>query len=201
MHNIDVYVFSEADTRRLVDDILAPAAIRYLGGADSQELLTVFGVDGEYGRHYSFLKAIAAFWQIVMEPEIKATFKIDLDQVFPQKELVEQAGASAFEHFTTPLWGAKGFDAEGRPIELGLIAGALVNEDDIGNSLFTPDVGEPNRDIFSDEHVFFSMLPQALSTETEMMTRLRHACLGWQKNMHPTRPRNRRNERYFDFKS
>ncbi len=171
LKNIDVYVFSEADTRRLVADILVPAALRYLGGADSKELLTVFGVDGEYGRHYSFLKAIAAFWQIVMEPEIKATFKIDLDQVFPQKELVEQAGASAFEHFTTPLWGAQGLDSQGRPIELGLIAGALVNESDIGKSLFTPDVGEPNRDLFPDEHVFFSMLPQALSTEAEMMTR------------------------------
>jgi hypothetical protein len=171
LKNIDVYVFSEADTRRLVDDILVPAALRYLGGADSKELLTVFGVDGEYGRHYSFLKAIAAFWQIVMEPEIKATFKIDLDQVFPQKELVEQAGASAFEHFTSPLWGAQGLDSQGRPIELGLIAGALVNEGDIGKSLFTPDVGEPNRDLFPDEHVFFSMLPQALSTEAEMMTR------------------------------
>jgi len=171
LHSIDVYVFSEADTRRLVDEILAPAVVHYLGSAESQELLTPFGVDGEYGRHYSFLKAIAAFWQIVMEPEIKATFKIDLDQVFPQEELVEQAGASAFEHFTTPLWGAQGFDSEGRPIELGLIAGALVNEGDIGKSLFTPDVCQPNRELFPDEHVFFSMLPQALSTEAEMMTR------------------------------
>ena len=84
---------------------------------------------------------------------------------------MEQAGASAFEHFTTPLWGAQGFDSEGRPIELGLIVGALVNEGDIGESLFTPDVGEPNRDLFPDERVFFSMLPQALSTEAEMMTR------------------------------
>ena len=171
LNNIDVYVFSEADTRRLVDEILAPAALRYLGDADSKELLAVFGVDGEYGRHYSFLKAIAAFWQVVMEPEIKATFKIDLDQVFPQEELVEQAGASAFEHFTTPLWGAQGFDSEGVPIELGMIAGALVNEGDISKSLFTPDVGQPNRELFPDEYVFFSMLPQALSTETEMMTR------------------------------
>ena len=171
LHSIDVYVFSEADTRRLVDEILAPAVVHYLGSAESQELLTPFGVDGEYGRHYSFLKAIAAFWQIVMEPEIKATFKIDLDQVFPQEELVEQAGASAFEHFTTPLWGAQGFDSEGRPIELGLIAGALVNEGDIGKSLFTPDVCQPNRELFPDEQVFFSMLPQALSTEAEMMTR------------------------------
>ena len=181
LHNIDVYVFSEADTSRLVDEILAPAAIRYLGGADSQVLLTVFGVDGEYGRHYSFLKAIAAFWQIVMEPEIKATFKIDLDQVFPQEELVEQAGASAFEHFTTPLWGAQGFDSEGRPIELGLIAGALVNEGDIGKSLFTPDVRQPNRELFPDEHVFFSMLPQALSTEAEMMTRYSASALDGKK--------------------
>ncbi|MGD8530493.1 MAG: hypothetical protein PVG97_05900, partial [Syntrophobacterales bacterium] len=171
LRNIDVYVFSEADTRRLVDEILAPAALRYLGDVDSEELSTVFGVDGEYGRHYSFLKAIAALWQIFMEPEIKATFKIDLDQVFPQEELVEQAGASAFEHFTTPLWGAQGFDSEGRPLELGMIAGALVNESDIGKSLFTPDVGQPNRELFPDEHVFFSTLPQALSTQTEMMTR------------------------------
>jgi hypothetical protein len=181
LHNIDVYVFSEADTSRLVDEILVPAAIRYLGGADSQELLTVFGVDGEYGRHYSFLKAIAAFWQVVMEPETKATFKIDLDQVFPQKELVQQAGASAFEHFTTPLWGAQGLDSEGRPIELGLIAGALVNESDIGKSLFTPDVGQPNRELFPDEHVFFSMLPQALSTEAEMMTRYNASALDGKK--------------------
>ncbi|MGD8253764.1 MAG: hypothetical protein PVF48_05160 [Syntrophobacterales bacterium] len=171
LRNIDVYVFSEADTRRLVDEILAPAALRYLGDVDSEELSTVFGVNGEYGRHYSFLKAIAALWQIVMEPEIKATFKIDLDQVFPQEQLVEQAGASAFEHFTTPLWGAQGFDSEGRPLELGMIAGALVNESDIGKSLFTPDVGQPNRELFPDEHVFFSTLPQALSTQTEMMTR------------------------------
>jgi hypothetical protein len=179
--SLDVYVFSEADTSRLLDEILTPAAIRYLGGADSQELLTVFGVDGEYGRHYSFLKAIAAFWQIVMEPEIKATFKIDLDQVFPQKELVQQAGASAFEHFTTQLWGAQGIDSEGRPLELGLIAGALVNESDIGKSLFTPDVGQPNRELFPDEHVFFSMLPQALSTEAEMMTRYSASALDGKK--------------------
>jgi hypothetical protein len=58
------------------------------------------------------------------DPELKATFKIDLDQVFPQTELIEQTGASAFEHFQTPLWGATGLDAEGQPIELGMIARA-----------------------------------------------------------------------------
>jgi hypothetical protein len=60
-----------------------------------------------------------------MDPEIIATFKIDLDQVFPQEELVEQSKASAFEHFKTALWGACGVDSEGHPIELGMIAGAL----------------------------------------------------------------------------
>ena len=167
----DVYVFNEADCRRLLDDILVPAANHFFGPKDSEELLSVFGVDGEYGRHYSFLKAIGAFWQIVMDPEIKATFKIDLDQVFPQKELVEQTAASAFEHFTTPLWGAHGLDSEARPVELGLIAGALVNESDIGKSVFTPDVTLPDGELLPEEYIFFSRLPQALSTEAEMMTR------------------------------
>jgi hypothetical protein len=100
-----------------------------------------------------------------------ATFKIDLDQVFPQKELVEQTGASAFEHFSTPLWGARGLDTRGKPVELGMIAGALVNQKDIGKSLFTPDVPFPKRSPYPDEHIFFSTLPQALSTEAEMMAR------------------------------
>jgi len=56
-------------------------------------------------------------------------------------------------------------------VELGMIAGALVDEADIGKSLFTPDVPFPNRRPSLDEHIFFSTLPQALSTEAEMMTR------------------------------
>jgi hypothetical protein len=171
LKNVEVYVFTEADTQRLIDEILAPVGDLYLGRKDAAELLTVFGVDGEYGRHYSFLKAISAFWHILVEPEVKATFKIDLDQIFPQKELVEQTSSSALEHLTTALWGAHGLDSDGRPVELGLIAGALVNKSDIGKSLFTPDVTFPNRDPSPDEYIFFSMLPQALSTEAEMMTR------------------------------
>ena len=171
LKNIDVYVFTELETKQIIDEILAPAANHYLGDNTKEEVFDMFGVDGEYGRHYSFLKAIAAFWQIFCKPEIKATFKIDLDQVFPQKELVEQSGNSAFDHFKTPLWGAKGLDSDSKPIELGMIAGALVNERDVGKSIFTPDVSFPDRKISPDEHVFFSILPQALSTEGEMMTR------------------------------
>ena len=169
--NIDVYVFTEDDTEKIIKEILSPAALRYLKRGDAKEDLSVFGVDGEYARHYSFLKAIAAFWNVLVQPEIKATFKIDLDQVFPQKELLEQTGATAFEHLKTPLWGAKAIDADGQHIELGMIAGALVNQRDIHKSLFTPDVSFPENILSPDEYIFYSVLPQALSTEAEMMTR------------------------------
>ncbi len=162
--NIDVYVFTEADTIRLVDEVLVPA------GGDAAAL-GVFGVDGEYGRHYSFLKAIVVLWNATKDPNVKATFKIDLDQVFPQRELVEQSGASAFEHFKTPLWGAHGTDAAGNAVELGMIAGALVNEKDIHKGLFTPDVPFPEGAITLEEKIFFSKMLMALSTEGELMTR------------------------------
>lgn len=173
LKNIDVYVFSEEETGKLINEIIIPAAGHYLGIADPdiEETMAMFGVDGEYGRHYSFLKAIAALWNVLVMSEIKATFKIDLDQVFPQEVLVEQTGSSTFEHFMTPLWGAKGVDSQGRSLDFGMIAGALVNESDISKSLFYPDVDFPDQEPSPDEYVFYSTLPQALSTEAEMMTR------------------------------
>lgn len=169
--NLDVFVLTEEDTRRIVNEILVPAAERFLNRSDAKDILDIIGVDGQYGRHYSFLKAIAAFWNVLVDPEIKATFKIDLDQVFPEQELVKESGKSAYEHFQSPLWGARGVDADGRSLELGMIAGALVNERDIATSLFTPDVRFPDHVPSMDECVFFSRLPQSLSTEAEMMTR------------------------------
>ncbi len=171
IQHINVYMFTEADTSRLINEILIPAAKRYMGDADYSLLHEIIGVDGEYGRHYSFLKSIAAFWHVFISPEVKGTFKIDLDQVFPQRELVEQSDASTFEHLKTPLWGAEGIDSQGNKVELGMIAGALVNERDIVNSLFTPDVCFPTDEIKGDELIFFSSLPQAISTEAEMMLR------------------------------
>jgi hypothetical protein len=171
IRNLEIYVFTEADTQAIIKEILIPAAERCIDKIDPAPLHEVFGVDGEYGRHYSFLKAIAAFWQVFINSEIKGTFKIDLDQIFPQNELAEQTGLSAFEHFKTPLWGAKGSDSEGNPVELGMIAGALVNQKDIEHSLFFPDVSFPSGEIHADELVFYSKLPQAVSTEAEMMTK------------------------------
>jgi len=171
LNHINVYVFTENDTRKIVNNILIPAAAYFLKSSNAANELEMFGVDGEYGRHYSFLKAMAAFWNVFIDPRIKATFKIDLDQVFPQQILVEQTGASAFEHFMTSLWGARGTDFRGKPIELGMIAGALVNQSDIDKSLFSADVRFPDRALSPEERIFFSTLPQAISTEAEMMTR------------------------------
>lgn len=170
LDNLDVYVFTETDAQSIVKEIIIPAAKRFLN-RDASGLMDVFGVDGEYGRHYSFLKAIVLFWNVMIDNRVKATFKIDLDQVFPQDELVKETGNSAFEHFKTPLWGARGKDSSGNPVELGMIAGALVNDRDISNGLFTPDVCFPSKKLNPDEVVFFSQLPQALSTEAEIMTR------------------------------
>ncbi len=171
LEHLNVYIFTEHETERLIDEVLTPAAQALLPGRDASVLKRVFGVDGEYGRHYSFLKAISALWQVMIDEQTKATFKIDLDQVFPQDVLVETTGKSAFEHYMTPLWGATGTDSSGENVELGMIAGALVNEDDIGKGLYTPDVKFPES-ISSNEGVFFmSGLPMALSTEAEMGTR------------------------------
>ena len=185
LQNLEIYAFTEADTSALVEQVILPAATRCHAETDTAGLLKVFGVDGRYGRHYSFLKAIASVWQVLIDPEIRATFKIDLDQVFPQQQLVAQTGLSAFEHLQTRLWGATGRDAKGRAVELGMIAGALVNQQDIDQGLFTPDVRYPTSKLEPSQYVFFSMLPQALSTEAEMMTRYEmdglrdgvHSCL------------------------
>ena len=61
----------------------------------------------------------------MIDDRIRATFKIDLDQVFPQDELVSETGKSAFEHFKTDLWGAWGVDSSGNHVELGMIAGSF----------------------------------------------------------------------------
>ncbi|MBW1732920.1 MAG: hypothetical protein JRJ71_00775 [Deltaproteobacteria bacterium] len=169
--HLRVYLFSEVDTERIVERIILPSAKRYLGVSSGDPLKKVFGVDGEYGRHYSFLKAMSAFWQVLVDPGVKGSFKIDMDQVFDEDALIAETGQSALEHFLTPLWGAEGTDADGRSVELGMMAGALVNESDIHHSLFTPDVPIPREIPGGEGAVFYSPLAMALSTRAEMMAR------------------------------
>jgi len=171
LNHLRIYAFTEADTLRLVNEVMEPAAQRYFPERSAAALKAIIGVDGEYGRHYSFLKAVSAFWQVFVDPGIKGTFKIDLDQIFPQRELVGETGSSAVEHFKTPLWGAEGVDSQGQLVSLGMIAGTLVNRKDATSSLFTPDVVFPSRSMHGDEWIFNSALPQAFSTKAEMMAR------------------------------
>ena len=167
LQGIEAYAFTEADTAAVLD-LLIP----WLSNpGDEEPLRAAFGVDGEYGRHYSFLKALPALWSVLLDPRIKASFKIDLDQVFPQAALIEETGKSAFEHFTTPLWGALAADQDGRPVELGMIAGALVNEKDISRGLFTPDIPRPETPPAGENLIFFKQLPMALSTRAELTAR------------------------------
>ncbi len=168
LKHLNVYIFTEVDTERITEQIMKPAICEMLG---REVELDILGVNGHYGKHYCFLKAMPAIWQTLIDDRVKGTFKIDLDQVFPQEVLVKETGQSAFEHFMTPLWGATGIDADGNSVELDMIAGALVNEKDIGQSLFTPDVTFPEHTSSPDETIFFSRLPQALSTAAEMLTR------------------------------
>jgi len=166
LEGLRVYLFSEEDTRYIAGQLTA------LAGHPGKDLSEVFGVDGRYGRHYSFLKAVVPLWSVCADKKVRGTFKIDLDQVFPQKELVEQTGKSAFEHFMTPLWGARGVDSRGREVYMGMIAGALVNEKDIGKSLFYPDVPlpDPKSSPAGESRIFNKQLPMAVSTRGEMMT-------------------------------
>jgi hypothetical protein len=172
LRHLDVLAVTEADARCLVDEVLAPAIGRERPDPDADDAMrAVFGVDGDYGRHYSFLKAIAGLWHVLVDPAVRATFKIDLDQVFPQDVLVAETGQSAFEHLASARWGARGLDATGREVELGMVAGALVNQRDIGRGLHTPDVAYPPPPTAPEAFIFPSALPQALSTRAEMMER------------------------------
>jgi hypothetical protein len=171
LEHLAVYLFSELDCQRIIHEVLVPLLGSGKESPEAVALLEVFGVDGEYGRHYSFLKAIAAYWQVFVDPRIKGTFKIDLDQVFPQEDLEAGSGLSVFGHLGSALWGARGRDAEGTPVELGMIAGALVNEKDIHSGIFTPDVTLPASIPPGESAVFYNRVPMALSTEAEMMLR------------------------------
>ena len=179
LKDLQVFIFTEDNVRELLREILKPLAEKYFPSADFTALEEALGVDGEYGRHYSFLKAIVAFWQVFVNPQVKATFKIDLDQVFPQTELKKYTGKTTLEHFRSPLWGATGRDEHGRDIEFGLFAGALVNEKDIKESLFMADVRFPEAEEPEslEQLIFNSRLPQAQSTLAEMMTRYDSASL------------------------
>ncbi|MGR5175549.1 hypothetical protein [Vibrio mediterranei] len=161
LKHLDVAVCAESECQEI---------LRCGFPAASDALKGVFGVNGAYGRHYTFLKAIAPLWQKAINPTLKATFKIDLDQVFDQQKLVDETGKSAFEHFLDSKWGATAVDCEGNKLKLGMIAGGLVNESDAHLGLFTADVKSPTGDDYAMfEQLFCARWGQALSTQEEVI--------------------------------
>ena len=164
---INVFLFDE-DVCNNINSILF---------STSKDTDNIMGVNGNYGRHYTFLKYILLIWNKIVDKDVRYSFKIDLDQVFDQELLLKTTGFSIFEIFKNQKnWGGTAIDYEGKKVDLGLLAGALVNKADISKSLFTPDVNRPkNNDLLknlSSKRVFCPEWPQSLSTESELMYRL-----------------------------
>ena len=166
LKHIDVFLFDE-DTCKKITSIVFP---------DKDQTNNIMGVNGNYGRHFTFLKYILLLWNKFVDSNIRYSFKIDLDQIFDQEVLLNTTGFSIFEIFKNQkYWGGMATDQEGKKVDLGLLAGALVNKKDISQSLFTPDVKRPdNNDLFSklsSKKIFCPEWPQSVSTETELMYR------------------------------
>ena len=165
LRHLRVFLFDETHCRDVVDAICP-------GDSHAE---TVFGVNGAYGRHYSFLKALLLVWQLVVNPKTRFTFKIDLDQVFDQSALRAHTGRSALQLLCNPYWGGHGVDHLGRIVDLGMLAGGLVNESESGRGLFVPDVARPDTASLvvqpGSKRVFCPQWPQAVSTESEIMQR------------------------------
>lgn len=172
--NLRLLVFDEVKARQLWDRVIAPATAPSDTAPSDTETSTsppVLGVSGAYGRHFSFLKAVAALWSVCIDSRVVATFKLDLDQSFPQSRLLAETGQTALEHLTTPRWGARGVASTGETVDLMMIAGGLVNQADVDRSVFTPDVDRVPPGSSAEHAIFFSRLPRVLSTEAEIVSR------------------------------
>ena len=162
LKHLNIYAFDENKCQQLISS-LCP---------DDKKAAEAFGVNGSYGRHYSFLKAILAVWHSAVNPETCFTFKIDLDQVFDQPILLKKHGKTALQLLCNPYWGGSALDSNAILVDLGMIAGGLVNEADSDADEFVPDVARPDTNTLlsqiSSRSVFCSQWPQAISTEAEI---------------------------------
>ena len=162
LKNLDLYLFNENLCKQIIS-MVSPKKETVYG---------IFGVNGSYGRHFSFLKAILALWNKTINSKTKFTFKIDLDQVFDQKFLLNLHGKTALQLLCNPYWGGSATDYKGKSVDLGMIAGGLINQSDSSIGIFVPDVKRPKtKEITSNvssKRIFCSQWPQAISTETEI---------------------------------
>ncbi len=135
-----------------------------------------FGVNGNYGRHYTFLKYALLLWNKYINSEFKYSFKIDLDQIFDQRFLISQFNQSFFEIFKNlEYWGGQGVDFDGNEVDLGMLAGGLINKNITNTYSLKPDVDRPSKNIsskiFSSKRIFCPEWTQYLSTKAEILNR------------------------------
>ncbi len=164
LKHINIFLFDEDTCNKITSNIFS----------SKDNTNNNLGVNGNYGRHYNFLKYILLLWNKFIDHNVRYTFKIDLDQIFDQEMLLKTTGFSIFDIFKNQKnWGGSAYDYEGNKVDLGLIAGALVNKNDVSEGLFTPDVKRPNNsDLFSkfsSKKIFCPEWPQSVSTEAELM--------------------------------
>ena len=164
LKHINIFLFDEDTCNKITSSIFS----------SKDNTNNNLGVNGNYGRHYNFLKYILLLWNKFIDHNVRYTFKIDLDQIFDQETLFKTTGFSIFDIFKNQKnWGGSATDYEGNKVDLGLLAGALVNKNDVSEGLFTPDVKRPNNnDIFSQfssKKIFCPEWPQSVSTEAELM--------------------------------
>ena len=167
LDNLEVYIFTENECQELLEILFQEKCTEQT----FKDLQHTFGVDGKYGRHYTFLKAISAFFQAHVDCNIKATYKIDLDQVFDQEKIKEYTGGYAFEKLVNNKFGATGVDVKGNKVKLGMVAGYLINDVDIDKSMYEADVPMPLDTFNTEQYVFNSQRPQYISTVAEMLGR------------------------------
>jgi hypothetical protein len=171
---VEPYLYSQADVKHLINDVLTPAAKRYFPEIPDKEIegyLSFFGVEGYYAMHYNFLKAFGSLAKF-MNPSVKAVIKIDTDQSFPAERFYRETGSCWLESFTLHTLGAIAQDQNERNIYLGCFAGSLTNRDELidKDDLFLPDISIPDLPESIPEGeagVFYQGLVQSLITRGE----------------------------------
>ncbi|MBW1792972.1 MAG: hypothetical protein JRJ38_00830 [Deltaproteobacteria bacterium] len=171
---VEPYLYSQADVKHLINDVLRPAAKRYFPEIPDKEIegyLSFFGLEGYYAMHYNFLKAFGSLAKF-MNPRVKAVIKIDTDQSFPAKRFYRETGSCWLESFTLQALGGLARDQNERNIYLGCFAGSLTNRDELidKDDLFLPDISIPDvpESIPEGEAgVFYQGLLQSLITRGE----------------------------------
>ena len=171
---VEPYLYTQTDVKRLIKDVLVPAAKRYFPKIPVKKIegyLSFFGVEGCYATHYNFLKAFGSLAKF-MNPHIKAVIKIDTDQSFPAERFYRETGSCWLESFTLPTLGALARDQNERKIYLGCFAGSLTNLNELihKDDLFLPDIPIPDGPESIPEGeagVFYQGLLQSLVTRGE----------------------------------